>query len=383
MKKYLFYILLFIQPLLDVLTSFQLRYFNNSILSISAIIRLILLLIMVIYIIVKKDKKDYIVLGVLSIYSIISIIHFKDITSIMNISKIIYLPLSILFFIRYNERIDKNNIILLYTIYLLLVIVPTLLHINFDVYSGEEAKKASLGLFYGGNELSAFLLGYLPLILTYLKDIDLYKRLIVYVLIIAAFILIGTKTLFLGGVLVLIIYLIYYIKNEKIKNKKYLIGGIIGTLLLGIIILPYTPIYKNMKITLDYYGIHSIKDINIDTIDNVIYSKRLTYAKDLMNDYNNHDLTDKLIGVGRIDIKDSEIDIIDMLYIIGIIGLIIYIGLLVYLLLTNKLKNIYLLSFILFILMSCFSGHIFIKPNVLIYIGVLFNLNKHNIIKNR
>ena len=50
------------------------------------------------------------------------------------------------------------------------------------------------------------------------------------------------------------IYLIYYIKNEKIKNKKYLIGGIIGTLLLGIIILPYTPIYKNMKITLDYYG---------------------------------------------------------------------------------------------------------------------------------
>ena len=79
----------------------------------------------------------------------------------------------------YYSREKKNNIILLYTIYLLLVIVPTLLHINFDVYSGEEAKKASLGLFYGGNELSAVLLGYLPLILTYLKEIDLYKRLII------------------------------------------------------------------------------------------------------------------------------------------------------------------------------------------------------------
>ena len=102
-----------------------------------------------------------------------------------------------------------------------------------------------------------------------------------------------------------------------------------------------------------------------------------------MNDYSNHDIKDKLIGVGRIDIKDSEIDIIDMLYVIGIIGIIIYIGLLIYLLLTNKLKNIYLLSFILFVLMSCFSGHIFMKPNVLIYIGLLFNLNKNNIIKNR
>ena len=383
MKKYLIYILLFIQPLLDILTSFQLRFFNSGIYSISAIIRLVLLAIMFIYILTKKNKRDYIILGLISVYSIVSFIHFKSIPLMMNVIKILYLPISILFFINYEEKIDKKKTVILYSIYLLLVVIPTLLGLNFDVYNNEEIKKASLGLFYGGNELSAVLLGLLPIIISYSKEFKLYIRLLLYIFIVASFILIGTKTLFIGGLLVLMVFFIYYLKNRKIKNKKYLIGGIIGVILLGIIAFPYTPIYKNFKITLDYYNIHSIKDVSVNTIDDVIYSKRLTYANNLLNDYNNHDIEDKLLGIGKIDIKDSEIDVIDVLYVIGIIGLIINVLLIIYLLLTNKLKNIYLLSFILFVLMSCFSGHIFMKPNVLIYIGLLFNLNKHNIINNR
>ena len=95
-----------------------------------------------------------------------------------------------------------------------------------------------------------------------------------------------------------------------------------------------------------------------------------------MNDYKDKDARHILLGVGTIQIKDSEIDIIDMLYIIGIIGIIVYLFLFIFIIKDNKLHNIYLFSFILFILMSCFSGHVFIKPNVLIYVGLLFNLNK-------
>ena len=383
MKKYLIYILLFIQPLLDILTSFQLRFFNANIYSVSAIVRLVLLAIMFVYILTKKNKRDYIILGILSIYSIVSFIHFRSIPLMMNVIKIIYLPIAILFFINYEDKIDKKKIVLLYSIYLLLVVVPTLFNVNFDVYNNMELKKASLGLFYGGNELSAVLLGLLPIILSYSKELDIYKRVIVYVLTVTSFLLIGTKTLFIGGLLVLFIFFIYYLKNKKIKNKKYLIGGIIGTILLGIIVFPYTPIYKNLLITLDFYNIHSIKDVSVNTIDDVIYSKRLTYANNLLSDYNNHNIEDKLLGIGKIDIKDSEIDVIDVLYIIGIVGLVVCTLLLVYLFITNRLKNIYLLSFILFVLMSCFSGHIFMKPNVLIYIGLLFNLNKNNIMNNR
>ncbi|MBR6073113.1 MAG: O-antigen ligase family protein [Bacilli bacterium] len=380
MKKYLIYILLFMQPVIDIFASFQIRYFNN-IPSISAIIRLAILLVMVLYILFKKNKKDYILLLITFIFFIISAIHFHSISAVLNVVKILFLPISILFFVRYDKDINKNMIVYVYVTYLLLVIVPTLLGLNFNVYAPDEAKKASLGLFYGGNELSAILLGYLPIVLVYSKEYKLYERIILYILILLSFTFIGTKTLFLGAILVLLIMFIYKIINKSIKLNKYAIVITIGILIVGAVILPFTPIAKNLKITLDYYNIHSIKDVNISTIDNVIYSKRLTYASNLMDDYGKQDLRHRLLGVGTITIKDSEIDIIDMIYIIGIVGIIFYLLVMIFIVKDNKLHNVYLLSFILFILMSCFSGHIFMKPNVLIYIGLLFNLN--NKIKDR
>ena len=375
MKKYLIYILLFLQPVIDIFASFQLRYFND-IPSISALIRLAILIVMVIYILFKKNKKDYIMLLITFIFFIISVIHFHSISALLNVVKILFLPISILFFIRYEDKVNKNAIVYLYSTYLLLVIIPTIFGFNFNVYSADDAKKASLGLFYGGNELSAMLLGYLPIVLTYSKEYKIYQRVIFYLLIVLSFIFIGTKTLFLGGILVLLIMFIAKLINKSIKINKYVIACLIGVVIVLGGVLPFTPIAKNFKITLDYYNIHSIKDIKLSTIDDVIYSRRLTYASNLMNDYKDKDARHILLGVGTIQIKDSEIDIIDMLYIIGIIGMIVYLFLMIFIIKDNKLHNIYLLSFILFILMSCFSGHVFIKPNVLIYVGLLFNLNK-------
>ena len=379
MKKYLIYILLFIQPVLDVLTSFQLRYLNSISLSISAIIRLAILLAMILYIVLKRNKKDYIILFITFIFFLISVIHFHNISALLNVLKILYLPISILFFIRYKDKINKNLIVYTYVAYLLLVIIPTIFGFNFNVYADEEAKKASLGLFYGGNELSAILLGYLPIVLVYSKDYKIYERMILYILILASFMFIGTKTLFLGGILVLIIMFIYMVIKKTIKLNKYIIIVLIGAIVISCIVIPFTPIAKNFKITLDYYNIHSIKDVNISTIDDVIYSKRLTYASNLMDDFGKKDIRHKLLGVGTITIKDSEIDIIDMIYLIGIVGIVFYLLLMIFVIKGNKLHNVYLLSFILFILMSCFSGHILIKPNVLIYLGLLFNLNNNKI----
>ena len=381
MKKYIMYFLLFLQPVLDVLASYQIRYFDNLPFSISAIVRLIILGIMVIYILLKKNKKDLILLLLMSIYGVIAIVHFHSVSALFNVAKILFLPISMIFFIRYDDKINKNLIVYTYVSYLLLVIIPTMFGFNFNVYAEEEAKKASLGLFYGGNELSAILLGYLPLVLSYSKDYKIYEKIILYVLIILAFILIGTKTLFLGGILVLLIMFIYKIVNKTIKLNKYIIIGSIVAIVLACIVLPFTPIVKNLKVTLDYYNIHSIKDINVSTIDNVIYSKRLTYASNLMNEFGSKDVRHKVLGVGVMNTKDSEIDIIDMIYLIGIGGIIVYFIVMILIVKDNRLHNIYLLSFILFVLMSCFSGHIFMKPNVLIYISLLFNLNKQ--IKDR
>ena len=71
-------------------------------------------------------------------------------------------------------------------------------------------------------------------------------------------------------------------------------------------------------------------------------------------------------------------DVFDILFRVGILGFIIYIILFIRLLYNNKLKGIYLFSFILFTLISLFTGHVFISTCVAIYPALLFLLNKSN-----
>ena len=47
----------------------------------------------------------------------------------------------------------------------------------------------------------------------------------------------------------------------------------------------------------------------------------------------------------------------------------------------SKLKEHYLLSIILFILMSLTSGHVLIRPMVSIYMALIFILNKNSLTK--
>ena len=74
--------------------------------------------------------------------------------------------------------------------------------------------------------------------------------------------------------------------------------------------------------------------------------------------------------------KGIEIDIFDIFFSIGIIGILIY-G---YLCFKNikdfKLKGIYLFTLVLSIMISLVTGHVLNMPNVSIYVGLLFVLNK-------
>jgi hypothetical protein len=291
----------------------------------------------------------------------------------INAIRIFYLPVLILFFNNEDINISKKQILILYLIYLLLLIIPSIFGISMDT-SNLGDKELYLGLFNGGNELSGILLGLLPIIIVYSKDIkNIIVRIIYYLLIVISFVLVSTKTLFFGGVLVLIVYLF-----TRIKNKKILVGGIIGVILLSCVILPFTPVINNIKVTLDYYEIHNITDLfNIKTFDNVVYSRRLSYANNLLEEYNNSDLSNKLFGLSSINLlKDAELDLVDIFATIGLIGFIVYISIMIYIIYKYKLKGWYLFSFILFIIMSCFSGHILNKPLVAIYIALLFRLNK-------
>ena len=372
-------IFLFIQPLLDVLTSIQIRY-NFLSIYISSIIRVVFMLFVLIYMIIYKYDLKIIIL--LFIYGLIELgyLYFGSSLSLLfNVIRIFYLPVMILFFSKYDININKKYILIIYLMYLLLLLIPTVCGFSFDIYTGADDKKGFIGLFYGGNELSGILLGMLPIILIYLKDIKkIYLRVIYYVLIVATFILVSTKTLFLGGILVLLVFLYRYIKNKRIKNKKGIILSIVGVLLLVLIILPYTPVMNNIKITLNYYGINEPKDVfSLYALDNVVFSRRLSYADNLFNEYSNSSIQNRLLGLPTVNtIKDSEIDLVDIFVTIGLIGLIIYVFIMTYLIRHEKMKFEYKLSLILFIVMSLFSGHILIKPAVSIYMGLIYNLNK-------
>ena len=371
-------IFLFLQPLLDVLTSIQIRYSIFNV-YISSVIRILFMLFILIYMIIYKYDFKLIIL--MFIYAFIDgsyLLLSHSASLVFNSIRIFYLPVLIMFFNNYELKIKKNYILIIYLIYMLLLLIPIIFGFSFDVYSSLEDKKGFIGLFYGGNELSGILLGLLPIILVYLKDIKIYFRIIYYVLIIATFILLSTKTLFIGGVLVLLVFLIKYLKKRKSKNNKYIIGGIIGVLALLLIILPFSPVMTNIKITLDYYGVNNINQLfNIETIDNVIYSRRLSYANNLLNEYKASNIQSKLFGLTNInDIKDSELDLVDIYMTIGLVGFIVYMFIMIYLIKKYRLKDNYLFSLILFIIMSCFSGHILIKPAVAIYMALIFNLYK-------
>ena len=372
-------IFLFIQPILDVVTSIQIRY-NILSIYISSVVRIIFMLFILIYMIIYKYDLKVILLMFIYAFIFGGYLFFNHIFSLaFNAIRIFYLPVMVLFFSNYKINIKKNYILIIYLIYMLLLIIPTVFGFSFDVYSSLEDKKGFIGLFYGGNELSGILLGMLPIILKYLSELKhIYIRIVYYILIIATFILVSTKTLFLGGILVLIIYLINYIKTKKLKNSKYIIGATVGILAIILIILPYTPVMNNIKITLNYYGVNSINEMfSINTIDNVLYSRRLSYAANLIDEYKGSSITNKLFGLTNINtIKDSELDIIDVYMTIGLIGFIVYISIMIYLIYKYKLKGCYLFSLVLFVIMSCFSGHILIKPAVAIYMALIFNLNK-------
>ena len=73
-------------------------------------------------------------------------------------------------------------------------------------------------------------------------------------------------------------------------------------------------------------------------------------------------------------IKFSEIDICDVMFRFGIIGLVLFVDNLVTMP-VKKLDSNEKIVLFLFLIISLTSGHVLLTPNVCIYIGLLFSKN--------
>lgn len=378
---------LILQPFLDVLTSIGIH--NNWKGSISLLIRGAFFIFVLFYLVIKKKEKK----GVFALifYLIIEMFYFYSSTTnalfseAFNLIKLFYLPFLLLFFYHYeNKSINEKLMTMLYFIYMNLIIIPYIFNIGFDIVY--ENKEGYLGLFYGGNELSALFIGLLPIVLNFiLAQKNLFLKLFFFLEIVMVMVLVGTKTLFLGIGLVFTLFILKGLKKNvpsfSKKRKSLMILAIGLFLLTSSLLIPKTPVYKNFKVTLNYYQIHSMKDfVSIDTIDKVIFSTRLSFLKNVHSYYKEREVKEKLFGIGitKINkIKDIEIDVLDIFYSIGIIGFLIWFLFMILSIRKSKLEGIYQLSLFLFLFISLFSGHILNKPMVSTFISLLPLLNKN------
>ena len=190
-------------------------------------------------------------------------------------------------------------------------------------------------------------------------------------------------SLILGSIIISIYFLFKYLRPvyKSLDNKKkYSLWTLLILLIIGtIILLPKMAVTKNIIRAINYYGFNLNNIFSLNGLDRLIFSSRLEVLGKVSNLYLNSPLINILMGLGKSYVntfKGIEIDVFDIFFSIGIIGILVY-G---YLCFKNikdiKLKGIYLFTFILSIMISLVTGHILNTPNVSIYVGLLFCLNK-------
>lgn len=369
-------IFILIQPLLDVDAAIE----TNSI-TFNMIIRSLFFISALIYIFIKKKFSVYnIVLGLGFILYFINYIlgDYSIISYFSNLMKLFYLPVSIEFFMCIkNSFINDKTFIYIIFLYLIIFLLSYITGLGYDIYIETDGKSGFKGLFNSVNEFSAIISCLYPICLKYFVD----KKNIIISILLSIFMflccmLTGTKillgTLFLSLFIVFIPYIGKWFKKLSLKKK---VISIISSLIIIISLcygFTFTRTYKNMKIQADFFETNNI--LSYKFFNKVIYNDRLSFVEKNNNEYINSNIRSKVFGDDYS--KLAEIDLFDITYLYGIIGLVIIIFTFIYVFKTVKLRGIYLYSFLLLILISLTSGHVLFYPAVSIYFGlILFNNN--------
>ena len=388
--SFLLMILIIMQPLMDALTYLQIRYSFNF-LSISSVLRTLTFSLTILYLLFTKDKRKDI--WFLLIYFLIYLgcqvfwLNNGLSSSLNTLLTIFYLPVIVIFMNKadINKKYFNLKIIMItYLIYLNLIIIPYLFKYGNYADNFYEGKNGFYGLFYGGNEISNILVIMLPLVIEYLVRKKSYFLIsLTFIELLLCIYLVGTKTLILGSIIVSIYFLIKYLRpvyKKLEKKKKYLIWTFLILLVIGVIlILPKMAVTKNIIRAIKYYGFNLNNIFSLNGLDKLVFSGRLEILSKVNNLYLHSPLINILMGLGKSYVntfKGIEIDIFDIFFSIGIIGILIYGYLCFKNIKDTKLKGIYLFTFILSIMISLVTGHVLNMPNVSIYIGLLFVLNK-------
>lgn len=421
-KTNIFYIFLLIQPILDLLTSLMTRFIDFP-MTIGMAIRGLFLVMMVIYLLFMSKsthkKKSIIYFGILCIFIVMYFITKSDIfkvkflkTEIIYLFKYMYFPITALCLINvFDElKLEKEKVfkvcVFEAVLYSTLIILPEVTNTAFSSYIGNN--KGTVGWFYAANEIGAIMVALFPFLYYLLFQREgIIKTSIIFIIVILAMTLLGTKTSFLGMLITEVIYALYFLFNYK-KNRAYGLKWSIIIIVISFGLIPNIPAVKNLQNAIsesshikeeyqekkdkekDYDKKYNINSHGAKRLIMVVLSSRDKYFFDTLEIYENSSSSDKLFGIGfinRNEINDKkiekliEIDPLDILFHYGLIGFIIYFSPLIYVAYRTiksifknkfrlsffKLTNIYVIGIIT--LISMIAGHVYSAPAVSIYVS--------------
>lgn len=379
MKKIIYYLFL-ILPFIDLITSFTERI-NGNIVSIGTIFKGILILFSGIYILFitksKYKKKSIIYYLLLSIFSIIHILIGNNsyVSSVTQLIKFMFLPIIFIFLLNYNDDYKISYIemkkILKYNVFFILttILIAKLTNTGFNSYS-DTVTTGVVGWYYSANEISGIITILFPLFLEDILKNNKYSFILV-MYVIFMMMMLGTKTPLLGVLISLIALFIHILIKDKNKKNIFKI----------VFFISYTVIL--------FFNSSYLSNLNSGryiSTTNAVFSSRDIYLNNTTREYINHNLEEKLFGLGstnnKVLEKYVEMDFYDLLYRFGIIGFIIFmipffkivLKMMEYALSHlnnyNYDKMILILITMLSLLIAFFAGHILSAPAVSIYFGI-------------
>ena len=392
---------LYLQPIIDLVTSLSINLLNISI-SIGPIIRFIFLVFLLYYyLIIKKDKESKIplllILGYIMAFSVM-IITIKDISvlsfELSNILKIYYLLVLLIILRKEDVNINYLDLVKVSLIYMFFVAIPDIFKISFSSYT--QGKEGSIGWFNSANEISAILSILCPFVIYYIfTDHNFFKKLFILILTIYTYLVIGSKIVIISLIVSFIFNIYLYIKNKKINKQQasFLIIMLLIMFVVGLFLLPRTNFYQNIRIHLSFLGFSSVKEMfSFNFLNRFIFSDRLTYLSGTNLNFIWSKPIEKILGLGFIEsygtdyvyIKSIEMDFFEIFYRTGIIGFFIYIVPFikkfkekVFVKTVIDLEKIIKFSSILGLAIAFLVGHTLISPAVAIYIVYIINMNRN------
>ena len=377
----------------DMITGIMLK--NNILLpiSIGQLYKLLIILLLFFRFIfsLKLLSTSLILTIMLTLPSIHQIFFFHGktmfIPDLIKISKFLMPVYCFLFFTEYLRQASKSKEQLLFKLinfsYWLLVINILVKHIGLGYPAYDYGDIGTKGFFFAGNEISALLI-----VLSAIKGYKLWmnsKKLYFYLFLalnLFAGLTISSKTAILG---IILIFLAIPFINRFFKVKKLLLlfGSVL--LLLPIVVFASWQFVLNSTLILRLQFFYEKLDFWT-----FILSSRNLYLRNSWEIYkNNYSITEKIIGVGqsRYEIinenKIVEIDVADIFFAYGAIGLLIFLFILLFLMAQarkySKTGNYPYARFVFFMIpllffISSLAGHVFGSGMTVVFLGILFSL---------